>query len=70
MTVEQLKSGIEQSTPEERLYLAALIKHLARKDEAAYQSDLANLNREIDDGKRFSLAQFKRLHETLDSEGL
>jgi hypothetical protein len=70
MTVEELKSGIEQSTPAERLYLAALLKHLNRTDDPAYQSELARLNQEIDDGKRFSLNKAKRLHETLEAEGL
>ena len=69
MSVEQIITGIEQSTPEERLYLAAFLKHLAQKDEASYQSNLTSLNREIDDGKKFSLAQVKRLHRTLDSNG-
>jgi len=67
-TVEQLKNGIEQSTPEERLYLIAFLKHLARRDDPAYRSDLTRLNQEINDGRRFSLAQVKRLDETLRTE--
>jgi hypothetical protein len=70
MTVEQIKQGIEQSSPEERQYLAAFLKHLARKDDPAYQSELTALNKEFDSGKKFSLEQVKRLHETLKSEGL
>jgi len=70
MTVAELKRCIEQSTPEERVYLAALLKHLARKDDPAYKSELNRLNKEIDEGKKFSLDQVKRLHETLGSEGL
>ena len=70
MTVEEIKNGIEQSTPEERVYLAALLKHLARKDDPAYRSELGRLNEEIDGGKKFSLEQVKRLHETLKAEGL
>jgi hypothetical protein len=70
MTVAEIKNGIEQSSPEERAYLAAFIKHLARKDDPAYQTELARLNDEIDRGGKFSLAQTKRLHETLKAEGL
>lgn len=70
MTVAELKRGIEQSTPEERVYLGALLKHLARKDDPVYQSELNRLNKEVDAGKKFSLDQVKRLHETLGSEGL
>jgi hypothetical protein len=70
MTVAELKTGIEQSSPEERLYLAAFLKHLGRKDDPAYRAELNRLNAEIDDGKKFSLEQVKRLHETLEAEGL
>jgi hypothetical protein len=70
MTMAEIKSGIEQSSPEERVYLTAYLKHLARKDDPAYQSELTRLNAEIDNGKRISLAQAKQLHESLKAEGL
>lgn len=70
MTVEQIKEGIEQSSPEERQYLAAFLKHLARKDDPAYHAELTALNKEFDSGKKFSLDQVKRLHEILKAEGL
>jgi len=70
VTVAEIKSGIEQSSPEERAYLAAFLKHLARKDDPAYQAELTRLNEEINGGKKFSFAQAKRLHETLKAEGL
>ncbi len=70
MTVAEIKTGIEHSTPEERLYLAAFLKHLDRKDDPAYQAELTRLNGEIDEGRKFSLDQVKRLHDTLKAEGL
>jgi len=70
MTVAEIKSGIEQSSSEERAYLAAFLTHLARKDDPAYQAELTRLNDEIDRGKRLSFAQAKQLHETLKAEGL
>jgi hypothetical protein len=70
MTVAEIKTGIEQSSPEERAYLSAFLKHLGRKDDPAYRSELTRLNAEIDDGKKFSMEQVKRLHETLKAEGL
>ena len=70
MTVAEIKTGIEQSTPEERAYLAAFLKHLVRKEDPAYQSELGRLNAEIDSGKKISLDQAKQLHETLRTEGL
>jgi hypothetical protein len=70
MTVAEIKNGIEQSTPEERAYLAAFLKHLARKDDPAYQAELTRLNDEIDQGKKISLSQATQLHETLKAQGL
>jgi hypothetical protein len=70
MTIADIKTGIEQSSPEERAYLAALLKHLGRKDDPAYKSELTRLNNEIDNGKKFSHDQVTRLHETLKAEGL
>lgn len=70
MTVAEIKSGIEHSTPEERLYLAAFLKHFERKDDPSYQAELTRLNGEIDEGRKFSLEQVKRLHDTLKAEGL
>jgi len=70
MTLEELKNGIEQCTAEERVYLMAFLKHLGRRDNPAHQAELARLNQEIDDGRKFSLEQVKRVHESLQSEGL
>jgi hypothetical protein len=66
VTVEELKRGIEESSPEERLLLAAYLKHLERKDDPAYKKELTRLNQEIDDGKKFTLEQVRHLHETLN----
>lgn len=70
MSLQELKAGIEQSTPEERLFLAAYLKHLARKDDPAYRADLAQRIDEMKAGKRFSLDQVKRVHQSLEAEGL
>ena len=70
MTVQELKQGIEASAPEDRLFLAAYLKHLAQKDDPAYRAELARRRDEMGGGKRFSLEQVKRVHENLEAEGL
>jgi hypothetical protein len=70
MTLQQLKQGIEECSPEERFFLAAYLKHLGRVDDPAYQAELARLNKEIDTGRKFSLEQVRRLHDVLKSQGL
>ena len=70
MSTLEIKRTAENLTAEERVYLAAYLKHLARVDTPAYQAELTRLNNEIDTGKRFTLAQVQRLHEALQAEGL
>jgi hypothetical protein len=51
-------------TADQRVFLAAYLKHLGRKNDPAYKAQLGRWNGEIDDGKRISLEQAKRLcHE-------
>lgn len=57
-------------SPEERVFLAAYLKHLARVEDVAYRSELGRLDQEIDAGKKFSLAQVQRMHDSLKAEGL
>ncbi len=65
MSSAELKRIADQLSPEERLFLAAYLKHLARRDDPAYQAELTRLNREIDRGKKYSLEQVKRINERL-----
>jgi len=69
MTLQELKQGIDQSTPEERLFLAAYLKHLARRDDPAYRQELSRLRDEMNAGRRVNLEQVKRMHQALEAEG-
>ena len=57
-------------TANQRVFLAAYLKHLGRKNDPAYQSELRRLNQEIDDGKKISFEQARRLHRKLKAQGL
>jgi hypothetical protein len=63
VTLDELKRLIDDTTPEERLALAAHFRHVTRKDDPAYRAELFRLNQEIDDGKRLSLDEMLRLHD-------
>jgi hypothetical protein len=69
MTLQELKQGIDQSTPEERLFLAAYLKHVARKDDPAYRLELSRLRDEMNTGQKYTLEQVKRIHQALEAEG-
>ncbi len=55
---------------EDRLLLAAYLKHLSRLEDPAYQAELTRLNEEIDAGRKFTLEQVQRLHDQLQGQGL
>jgi hypothetical protein len=57
-------------TANQRVFLAAYLKHLGRKSDPAYQARLGRLNQEIDDGKKISFEQAKHLHQELKAQGL
>ena len=55
---------------EERLFLAAFLKHLSRVDSPEYKKHLSELDEEFADGKTFSQEQVERLDRQLSEEGL
>jgi hypothetical protein len=70
MSVTELKKAVENLNAEERMFLSAYLKHLARVDDPTYQAQLTQLNDEIDKGRKFSLPQVIRMHKALKAEGL
>ena len=70
MSVAEVMRTADTLTPDDRLVLAAYLKHLGRKDDPAYQAELTRLNQEIDAGRKFTLDQVQRMHEALKAEGL
>ena len=70
MSRAELKTLVDRSTQEERLFLAAYLRHLSTQDDAGLQHELAGAHREIEAGKRISLRQLKGLHLTLGKTGL
>jgi hypothetical protein len=70
MSTLELKRTADGLNTEERVFLAAYLKHLERVNDPAYQAELTRLNQEIESGKKFTLAQVDHLNETLKAEGL
>lgn len=57
-------------TDEERFVAAAYLQHLAQENDPAYQAMLSARLRRIESGRKVTLDQAKRIHETLEAEGL
>lgn len=70
MSTKELIRTVNRLKPEQRVFLAAYLKHVSRVDDPAYRAELSRLNREIDEGRKFSLQQVKRMHKALEREGL
>lgn len=70
MSRAELTSLVDRSSTEERLFLAAYLRHVATQDDANLQGELAGAHREIESGKKVSLRQLKKLHQTLAKTGL
>lgn len=70
MSSAELKSLVDRSSTDERLFLAAYLRHLSSQDDVALGDELAGAHREIAGGKKVGLRQLKRLHQTLAKTGL
>jgi hypothetical protein len=70
MKLEELKHGLEQSSPEDKVYLAAYLRHLVRRDDASHQAAIAARREDMASGKKFSLEQLQRVSRSLEAEGL
>lgn len=69
MSVLEIKRELETASAEDRLFLLAYLKHLARRDDLAYRRHLAARAQEMETNQ-VSLDQIKRVHQALEAEGL
>ena len=70
MSVAELKQTVDTLSTEERLFLSAYLHHLARAGDPAHKAQLGERLRRMEAGKKVTLEQAQRLHESLESAGL
>ena len=70
MTTAEIKANIDKLTDEERFFAAAYLQHRAQENDPAYQTMLSERMNRMDAGKKVTLEQVQRIHQTLESEGL
>ncbi len=70
MTTAEIKASIDRMTDDERFVATAYLKHLAQQDDPAYQALLAARMQRMDAGKKVTVEQAHRIHQTLEAEGL
>ena len=62
MGIAELKKVVEDTNREERIFLAAYLQHVERRDNPAHRKGLDSLCDEVSSGRRYSLERFRDLH--------
>lgn len=70
MTTAEIKSSIDRMSDDERFVAATYLQHLAQEHDPAYQAMLAMRMQRMEAGRKVTLDQARRIHQTLDAEGL
>ncbi|MEO7677969.1 MAG: hypothetical protein ABIV39_14515 [Verrucomicrobiota bacterium] len=70
VTTAEIKASIDKLTDEERFFAAAYLQHCGQVRELSYQTMLDERMNRMDAGKKVTLEQVQRVHQTLESEGL
>jgi len=70
MTTAEIKASIDKLTDEERFFAAAYLQHRAQENDPSYKAMLSERMNRMDVGKKVTLEQVQRIHQTLESEGL
>jgi hypothetical protein len=70
VTTAEIKASIDRMTEEERFVAAAYLQHLAQAGDPAYQAVLALRMQRMDEGRKVTLEQAQRIHQSLEAEGL
>ena len=70
MSVTELKRQARKLPPAETLHLAAYLKHLARRRDAAYLAGLDATCASMEAGDRTTLAEFKKISAQLRRSGV
>ncbi|MBA2430516.1 MAG: hypothetical protein H0V56_00190 [Chthoniobacterales bacterium] len=70
MNVEELKRMATSLSEEERIWLAAYLKHLSQVDSPAHKAELSAADRRIGAGDFVTLDKVERVHAALKAEGL
>jgi hypothetical protein len=70
MSNTEIKASIDKMSDEERFFAAAYLQHLSEQRDPAYQTLLAQRMNRMDAGRKMTLEQAKRIHNSLESEGV
>lgn len=69
MSLAELKSELERLPTAEKTYLAAYLKHLARREETGYHASLDETWQVMESGDKVPLSQALKLSRDLGQSG-
>jgi hypothetical protein len=69
MSFREIKAGIERLTVEQRLEIAALIAHLNRAEDPAWQAELDRRLASMEAGRKTTQRDLENRHQQLSSQG-
>ncbi len=69
MSLAEVKASVVEMSVEERLEVAALIAHLNRAEDPAYQAELERRMTAMDAGRKTSAIALKAVHDELANRG-
>lgn len=70
MSLDEIKVAVENISLDDRLHLAAYLKHLARVDTKENRAALSAADRRIDAGHYVTLEQLREASAALEAKGL
>jgi len=66
MSIPELKKMVEETSREERVFLAAYLRHLQRGEQEGHRDRLDQLCDEFSSGRRYSIGLASNLHDKLE----
>jgi len=69
MSLTEVKASITAMSVEDRLEVAALIAHLNRTEDPAYQAELERRMSAMDSGRKTDASALKKTHDGLTAQG-
>lgn len=69
MSTTVISETLDRLSPDERFFAAAYLQHLSQEEDEGWRQEIERTQTEMDAGRKFSLDQVRKLHESLNAQG-
>ena len=70
MKLSEVKTAVAQWPEEEKIHLAAYLRHLARRDDPAHRAELDRQWEAMSRGERIHLTELRKIESDLSARGV